>query len=132
MVFDEPTNGLDPTGITEVWSLIKKIAKEGKTIIMASHMLDEVEKVCTHAAILKKGALLTSRHVDEIRQMMILLNLWQIIQLLLLALKTMPGNRGMFEQEGGEATIHFAQGEVNLSQVNKHCFEMGYHLTIYC
>ncbi len=54
LVFDEPTNGLDPVGIAEIRELIKKLYKEGKTIIMASHLLDEVEKVCTHVAILQK------------------------------------------------------------------------------
>src|SRR5258706_6172968 len=48
MVFDEPTNGLDPVGIAEIRELIKKLNQEGKTIIMASHLLDEVEKACTH------------------------------------------------------------------------------------
>src|SRR6187431_1533320 len=66
LVFDEPTNGLDPVGIAEIRSLIKKLNREGKTIIMASHLLDEVEKVCTHVAVLLKGTLLTHGHVDEI------------------------------------------------------------------
>src|SRR5215831_16111789 len=66
MVFDEPTNGLDPVGIAEIRELIKKLNREGKTIIMASHLLDEVEKVCTHVAILQKGTLITHGHVDEI------------------------------------------------------------------
>lgn len=60
LILDEPTNGLDPTGIAEVRDTIRKIASEGKTIFMASHMLDEVEKVCTHVAIIKNGNLLTT------------------------------------------------------------------------
>jgi ABC-type multidrug transport system ATPase subunit len=63
LIFDEPTNGLDPTGIAEVRETIKKIAAQGKTIFMASHMLDEVEKVCTHVAIIKNGNLLTAGEV---------------------------------------------------------------------
>src|SRR6185503_14816606 len=66
LVFDEPTNGLDPVGIAEIRELIKKLNKEGKTIIMASHMLDEVEKVCTHVGILKMGDLLAAGKVDEV------------------------------------------------------------------
>lgn len=66
LVFDEPTNGLDPVGIAEIRGLIKELAKKGKTIIMASHLLDEVEKVCSHVAILKQGTLVASGHVDEI------------------------------------------------------------------
>ena len=55
LILDEPTNGLDPEGMVEVRRLIQKIAAQGKTIILASHMLDEVEKICSHVAILKKG-----------------------------------------------------------------------------
>ncbi len=66
LVFDEPTNGLDPAGIAEIRDMIRKLNSEGITIIMASHLLDEVEKVCTHVAILKKGTLLLSGPVDEV------------------------------------------------------------------
>src|SRR6201999_3181117 len=66
LVFDEPTNGLDPAGIAEVREMIRMLNKEGITIIMASHLLDVVEKVCTHVAILKKGDLLLSGPVDEV------------------------------------------------------------------
>lgn len=65
LVLDEPTNGLDPAGIAEVRDLIIQLNNEGKTIIMASHLLDEVEKVCTHVAILKNGTLLANGHVNE-------------------------------------------------------------------
>lgn len=66
LIFDEPTNGLDPQGIAEVRNTILKIAKRGKTIIMASHILDEVEKVCSHVAIIKKGNLLATGPVGAI------------------------------------------------------------------
>lgn len=59
LVLDEPTNGLDPQGIAEVRTIIKDLAAQGKTIIMASHILDEVEKICSHVAVLKQGNLLT-------------------------------------------------------------------------
>ena len=55
MIFDEPTNGLDPQGIAEMRKLIIDLAKDGKTILVASHLLNEMEKVCTHLAILKNG-----------------------------------------------------------------------------
>jgi len=58
LVLDEPTNGLDPEGIAEVRELITNEARQGKTILMASHILSEVEKVCSHVAILKNGKLL--------------------------------------------------------------------------
>ncbi|WP_242927519.1 ABC transporter ATP-binding protein [Pontibacter vulgaris] len=66
LVLDEPTNGLDPQGIAEVRDLILRIAAQGKTIILASHLLDEVEKVCTHVAVLQNGKLLASGPVADI------------------------------------------------------------------
>ncbi len=64
LVLDEPTNGLDPQGIAEIRELIIDIAQNGKTIILASHMLDEVQKVCTEFAILSKGKMLHQGKVD--------------------------------------------------------------------
>ncbi|CAI8173087.1 MAG: putative ABC transporter ATP-binding protein YxlF [Bacteroidota bacterium] len=55
LILDEPTNGLDPQGIAQVRGIIKKIAAQGTTILLASHLLDEVEKVCTHVLVLQKG-----------------------------------------------------------------------------
>ncbi len=66
LLLDEPTNGLDPQGIAEIRELILRIAQEGVTIILASHMLDEVEKVCSHVAIIKRGSLIVQGRVDEI------------------------------------------------------------------
>ncbi len=66
LILDEPTNGLDPTGIAEVRETILKIAAEGKTIFMASHILDEVEKVCSHVAIIKNGNLLATGEVGSL------------------------------------------------------------------
>jgi ABC-type multidrug transport system ATPase subunit len=65
LVLDEPTNGLDPAGIAEMRELIRALNKQGITIIIASHLLDEVEKVCTHVAILKRGDLLLHGPVNE-------------------------------------------------------------------
>ena len=58
LVLDEPTNGLDPQGIAEIRGLIREVAASGKTILITSHLLDEVEKVCTHVAVIKNGNLL--------------------------------------------------------------------------
>ncbi|MCB9284449.1 MAG: ABC transporter ATP-binding protein [Lewinellaceae bacterium] len=66
LIFDEPTNGLDPQGIAEVRETLLQIAQRGKTILMASHILDEVEKICSHVAILKKGRLLATGQVGAI------------------------------------------------------------------
>lgn len=65
LILDEPTNGLDPQGIHQIRSIIKKIASSGTTILLASHLLDEVEKVCTHAIILRKGHMIYSGRVDQ-------------------------------------------------------------------
>lgn len=68
LVFDEPTNGLDPAGIAEIRDLIRELYQSGKTIIMASHILDEVEKVCTHVAIIQKGVLKTVSSVAALME----------------------------------------------------------------
>lgn len=64
LILDEPTNGLDPQGIHQIRDIIKKIAALGTTILLASHLLDEVEKVCSHVLILRKGEVLYSGSVD--------------------------------------------------------------------
>lgn len=66
LILDEPTNGLDPMGIAEIRMLIQKIAANGKTIILASHLLDEVQKVCTHFAVLKRGNMVYTGPVDNV------------------------------------------------------------------
>ncbi|RAV30471.1 ABC transporter ATP-binding protein [Sinomicrobium soli] len=64
LILDEPTNGLDPQGIHQIRQLIKQIAANGTTILLASHLLDEVEKVCSHVVVLRKGEKLYSGRVD--------------------------------------------------------------------
>jgi len=65
LILDEPTNGLDPQGIHEIRQIIQKIASTGTTILLASHLLDEVEKVCSHVIVIKKGVKLYSGRVDD-------------------------------------------------------------------
>lgn len=65
VIFDEPTNGLDPQGIAEVRNILKNVASSGRTVIMASHILDEVEKTCSHVAIIKNGVLLANGGVGR-------------------------------------------------------------------
>lgn len=65
LILDEPTNGLDPQGIHQIRDIIKLIASQGTTILLASHLLDEVEKVCSHVLVLRKGEILYSGPVDE-------------------------------------------------------------------
>jgi ABC-2 type transport system ATP-binding protein len=66
LIFDEPTNGLDPQGIAEIRKIILEIRDMGKTILLASHLLDEVQKVCTHFAVLRNGKRIFAGEVDEV------------------------------------------------------------------
>lgn len=125
LMFDEPTNGLDPVGIAETRELIKKLNREGKTIIMASHLLDEVEKVCTHVAVLLKGTLITHGHVDEI-----LVN-EDIVELggsnvdgLLNILQSFPGSSAVRKNEH-YVEVMFSSGTAQLDHINQYCFEQG-------
>lgn len=126
MVFDEPTNGLDPVGIAEIRDLIKRLASEGKTIVMASHLLDEVEKVCSHVAILKKGKLIAEGHVDEI-----LLNddLVEIgadnLASLRQSLQSFNGAIKIDETGNDRLLLHFAAGTANPAAINQFCFQQG-------
>ena len=68
LILDEPTNGLDPIGIAEIRDIIIAVSKQGKTVILASHLLDEVQKVCTHFCILDKGKLVYSGLVSDVSE----------------------------------------------------------------
>jgi ABC-type multidrug transport system ATPase subunit len=125
LVFDEPTNGLDPVGIAEIRELIKALAGEGKTIIMASHLLDEVEKVCTHVAILKKGELITAGHVDEV------LSNEDIVEVsasdlgrLEQALRQMDGFTSL-KNTGQSLQVFYPPGTSEPEKINQHCFNNG-------
>ena len=123
LVFDEPTNGLDPVGIAEIRTLILKLAQQGKTIIMASHMLDEVEKVCTHVAILKYGQLITHGDVNEI---LVNEDIVEVAATNLENLKNIliqfPGNVNVYLKEH-VVQVNFLPGTANLEAINKFCFE---------
>ena len=123
LVFDEPTNGLDPVGIAEIRTLILKLAQQGKTIIMASHMLDEVEKVCTHVAILKYGQLITHGDVNEI---LVNEDIVEVSATNLENLKNIliqfPGNVNVYLKEH-VVQVNFLPGTANLEAINKFCFE---------
>ncbi|WP_392420096.1 ABC transporter ATP-binding protein [Capnocytophaga canis] len=64
LILDEPTNGLDPQGIHQIRELIRYIASQGVTVLLASHLLDEVEKVCTHVVVLQQGKMRYNGRVD--------------------------------------------------------------------
>ncbi len=125
LVLDEPTNGLDPVGIAEIRMLIQQLAQQGKTIIMASHMLDEVEKVCTHVAILKYGHLITHGDVNEILSNEDIVEVSSIdLAKLKIALIDFPGNAQVHIKEN-VVHLNFPAGTANLEEVNRFCFERG-------
>ena len=66
LIFDEPTNGLDPQGIADIRRLITDISAMGKTIILASHLLDEVQKVCSHFCVLQRGRMIFAGSIQDV------------------------------------------------------------------
>jgi ABC-2 type transport system ATP-binding protein len=125
LVLDEPTNGLDPVGIAEIRTLIKQLSQEGKTIIMASHLLDEVEKVCTHVAILKQGDLKASGNVNEIfvHEDIVELAAGDMDQL-----ETILNSNHLYskrKREQGVIQLFFPQGQVSMEELNAYCFSKG-------
>jgi ABC-type multidrug transport system ATPase subunit len=125
LVFDEPTNGLDPVGIAETREMIRQLSRQGKTILLASHLLDEVEKVCTHVAILQRGRLLMAGKVDEVLRNEDFLEIGaaspEALQRLLIGL---PGIRQMKVQDEF-VQVFFEDGPADPAEVNRFCFENG-------
>ena len=130
LVLDEPTNGLDPVGIAEIRELIKKLAQQGKTIIMASHLLDEVEKVCTHVAILKKGNLLVNGNVNEVlaNEDIVEVNASDK-QTLIQILNNMSGYTKLVEEQNA-IQLFYPQGTAQLDTINEYCFNNGVTLNM--
>ena len=125
LILDEPTNGLDPVGIAETRELIKKLRQEGKTIIMASHMLDEVEKVCTHVVILKKGELVASGKVDEILANDDIVEISAAdINKLQQAAAALKGYSST-QLSDNIFKLYYPVGTANLENINRHFFEQG-------
>ncbi len=125
LVLDEPTNGLDPVGIMEIRELIIELSKKGHTIIMASHLLDEVEKVCTHVAILKLGTLVTSGSVEDV------LVDEDVVEI---GAADMEQLKNILNNYPGKTTtiinaqtiqLHFQKGTASAEEVNRYCFNHG-------
>ena len=124
LILDEPTNGLDPQGIHQIRSLIKQIASQGTTILLASHLLDEVEKVCSHVVVLRKGEKLYSGRVDE------MISSYGFFELktdkqeeLISLLKTHPSFKNIKIE--GELVTAFLDEPMNAIDFNKFMFEKG-------
>lgn len=124
LVFDEPTNGLDPEGIADIRSLILQLRASGKTIIMASHLLDEVEKVCTHVAILQKGHLLETGHVDEILVNEDIVEIQSDHAEFYTAAEAYEGKTGILKN-GSFTQLIFPSGEADLEKINSYFFKRG-------
>ncbi len=125
LILDEPTNGLDPVGIAEIRALIKKLQLEGTTIIMASHLLDEVEKVCTHVAILKKGELVATGGVNEILANEDIVEIGAAnLSALQLSVEQFSGYTGM-KVEDNLIQLFYPIGTINLEGINRHFFNEG-------
>ncbi len=125
LVFDEPTNGLDPVGIAEIRQLIIELRENGHTIIMASHLLDEVEKVCTHAAILRTGSLLTTGEVEEILTNDDIVEMSAAdINALANILQQLNKNVSV-DNKLNVVQITFPKGTARLDEINNFCFKNG-------
>ncbi|HXB92588.1 MAG TPA: ATP-binding cassette domain-containing protein [Puia sp.] len=127
LVLDEPTNGLDPVGIAEMRELIRGLSRDGKTILLASHLLDEVEKVCTHVAILQKGQLLMAGDVNKVLKNEDYIEVGARggqVEALRAAVTGMPGVKEVREHYQ-HVQLFFEKEVADLSDVNQLCFEKG-------
>lgn len=124
MILDEPTNGLDPRGIAEIRDLIRTIASKGKTIILASHLLDEVQKVCSHFAVLNKGKLLYSGLVNDVSgdEQRIELAADDLNQLYSL-LENYPGKKNLEIQD--KRIIITLPGDTPIARLSSYIYQQG-------
>ena len=124
LILDEPTNGLDPAGIHQIREIIKKIATQGTTILLASHLLDEVEKVCSHVVILRKGEKLYSGPVDEMLASHGFFELKSKNNDSLRALLEKHASFGKIEGYNGTLTAYLKE-EMDAETLNKLLFDEG-------
>ncbi|UAM98940.1 ATP-binding cassette domain-containing protein [Polaribacter litorisediminis] len=125
LILDEPTNGLDPQGIHEIRQIIIKIAKSGTTILLASHLLDEVEKVCSHVVVIRKGIKLYAGRVDEMTASNGLLELKVEKQEkeLITLLENHPAIGKITKDH--ETIITTLNREISSTEINTYLFENG-------
>ena len=124
LILDEPTNGLDPQGIRQIRDLIKQIAQTGTTILLASHLLDEVEKVCTHVVVLRKGQMLYEGTVHE---MVASESFFEISSNDLDVLKNALNQHSSIEKINIEEQklIAYFNKEYTAEELNKYLFDKG-------
>lgn len=128
LILDEPTNGLDPQGIHQIRGIIQKIASQGTTILLASHLLDEVEKVCTHVVVLSKGK---SLYVGRVEQMNASFGFVTLQCSDMLGLKKVLEESTSFEnikQDAAYLVANLTQ-EMDAAKLNAFLFEKGITLS---
>ncbi len=123
LILDEPTNGLDPQGIADIRQLIRDISKSGKTIVLASHLLDEVQKVCSHYAVLKNGKLLHTGNVDDVSKQTLAIEVASLNKELENVLNRWE-KVGDIKKEKTHFLISINSG-LESSEINKYLFENG-------
>ncbi|MDZ4823830.1 MAG: ATP-binding cassette domain-containing protein [Flavobacteriales bacterium] len=124
MILDEPTNGLDPQGIADIRELIRHIASDGKTIVLASHLLDEVQKVCTDFCVLGKGKLLYTGNVKRDLESDHSFELeGESSDAIENALKDFPFI--VSKEKAGEKWVVKTEERINAAELNKAFFEKG-------
>ncbi len=128
LILDEPTNGLDPQGIADVRNLIQYTSSKGTTIILASHLLDEVQKVCTHVAILKKGKLLFSGKVDEMLKSEKIIEISaEDLEALYKIMKNHPKVKSV-NKENNLLTVTLSE-DINMADLNNYLLNKGITLS---
>jgi len=128
LILDEPTNGLDPQGIHQIRDIIKLIASQGTTILLASHLLDEVEKVCSHVLVLRKGEILYSGVVEGMSSNHSFYELQAESNTdLIQALHNHPNIEKIVEEDG--KVIVYPKGEWTSGEINKYLFSKNICLT---
>jgi len=124
LILDEPTNGLDPQGIAHIREIILQVALQGTTIIIASHLLDEVQKVCSHVAVLKKGKMLFTGKVSEVLSVSDCMELGSNdINLVLKAIEEHPQYKS-HEKIDGKLLVYFI-GEPAPAEINEFLHMKG-------
>ena len=124
LILDEPTNGLDPQGIAQIREIISLVASRGTTILLASHLLDEVQKICNYVLVLRKGIMLFSGNVKEVLAVSDFIELSSSdMQGLIAAVREFPGFSS-FNETDGLIQVHFSK-VVNTAEINTFLYQKG-------
>ena len=122
LILDEPTNGLDPQGIHQIRDIIKQIASKGTTILLASHLLDEVEKVCTHVLVLRKGEILYTGLVNGMSANEGFFELQaDDVEHLITVMKTHPAAKHVVNEDG--KILVYLKDNLEAKELNRFLFE---------